>query len=206
MLHEPTWTRRGFLGRAALGTSAAISGEVALQLLTSTRVWAATAHGDLDILNFALTLEYLEADFYQQGNGSGIIADSRAKAIFALIGSDEQAHVMALMDTITKLGGTPVAKPTVRYPDATFKDYATFVKTAKTFEETGVGAYLGQAGAIADPNILQAAAGIFGVECRHAALVGKLAGQAPEGGVFMGATETALAKADVLAAVKPFLS
>lgn len=62
------------------------------------------------------------------------------------------------------------------------------------------------AGSITDPNILQAAAGIFGVECRHAALVGKLAGLAPEGGIYMGATETAKTKVDVLSAVKPFLS
>ena len=207
MLTDTIWTRRGFMGRTALGAGAVISGEVALQLLTTTRVWAmGAAQGDLDVLNFALTLEYLEADFYKQGNASGIITDAKAKDLFALIGSDEQAHVQALTDTITKLGGTPVAKPTIKYPDGTFKDYKTFVTTSKTFEEVGVGAYLGQAGGITDPAILQAAAGIFGVECRHAALVGKLAGLAPEGGIYMGATETAKTKDDVLTAVKPFLS
>ena len=206
MLTHTIWTRRGFIGRTALTAGAVISGEAALQLLTTTRVWAAAAQGDLDILNFALTLEYLESDFYKQGNASGIITEAKAKAIFTLIGSDEQAHVQALTDTITKLGGTPVAKPAVKYPDATFKDYATFLKTAKAFEETGVGAYLGQAGGITDPAILQAAAGIFGVECRHAALIGKLAGLPPEGGIYMGATETAKTKEDVLTAVKPFLS
>jgi len=206
MLIDTIWTRRGFIGRTALTAGAVISGEAALQLLTTTRVWAAAAQGDLDILNFALTLEYLEADFYKQGNASGIITDAKAKAIFTLIGSDEAAHVEALMGTITKLGGTPVTKPTVKYPDATFKDYTTFAKTAKVFEEVGVGAYLGQAGGITDPTILQAAAGIFGVECRHAALVGKLLGLPPEGGIYQGATETAKTKDDVLAAVKPFLS
>ena len=206
MITDNIWTRRGFLGRSAIGAGAVISGEVALQLLTTTRVWAAAAQGDLDILNFALTLEHLEADFYAQGNASGIITDAKAKSIFTLIASDEAAHVMALSDTIKKLGGTPVAKPTIKYPDATFKDYTTFVKTSKTFEEVGVGAYLGQAGALTDPDLLQAAAGIFGVECRHAALIGKLGGYPPEGGIYMGATETAKPKDDVLAAVKPFLS
>ncbi|MDQ6692257.1 MAG: ferritin-like domain-containing protein [Candidatus Dormibacteraeota bacterium] len=194
------------MGRTAIGAGAVISGGAALQLLTTTRVWAAAAQGDLDVLNFALTLEYLEADFYKQGNASGIITDAKAKDLFALIGSDEQAHVQALTDTIKKLGGTPVAAPTVKYPDGTFKDYKAFVTTSKTFEEVGVGAYLGQAGNLMDPMLLQAAAGIFGVECRHAALVGKLAGLAPEGGIYKGATETAKTKEDVLAAVKPFLA
>lgn len=194
------------MGRTALGVGAVISGEAAIAMLTSTRVWAAATPGDLDVLNYALTLEYLEADFYAKGNAAGIFTDQQTKSLFALIGSDELAHVQALSDTIIKLGGKPVDKPTVKYPDATFKDVKTFITTSKTFEEVGVGAYLGQAGAITDPAILQAAAGIFGVECRHAALVGKLAGLPPEGGIYMGATETAKTKDAVLAAVKPFLA
>ncbi len=202
------WTRRSFLGKSALGAGAVISGEAAIQLLSTTRVWAAAAQGDLDILNFALTLEFLEADFYMQANAAAdkLFTDQRSKDLFKLIGSDEAAHVSAISDTITKLGGKPVAKPTVKYPDGSFTDYKSFLKLSKTFEETGVGAYLGQAGAITDPAILQAAAGIFGVECRHAALVGKIAGLPAEGGVYMGATETAKTKDEVLAAVKPFLS
>ena len=73
------------------------------------------------------------------------------------------------------------------------------------FENTGVGAYLGQAGSITNKDILQAAAGIFGIEARHAALIGVISGAAPEGGIYKGATETPIAKAQVLAAVMPFL-
>jgi len=73
-------------------------------------------------------------------------------------------------------------------------------------EEVGVGAYLGQAGAITNPDVLQAAAAIFGVECRHAALIGRLAGLPAEGGIYQGPTEKPKTKDDVLAAVKPFLS
>ena len=73
------------------------------------------------------------------------------------------------------------------------------------FENTGVGAYLGQAGSITNKDILQAAAGIFGVEARHAALIGFISGATPEGGIYKGATETPLAKGAVLAAVMPFL-
>jgi hypothetical protein len=107
---------------------------------------------------------------------------------------------------VTKLGGTPVAKPTIKYPDGTFASRATFLKTSKTFEEVGVGAYLGQAGNLVNKDVLVAAAAIFGVEARHAALVGKVAGLPPEGGIYMGPVETAKSMADVLAAVKPLLS
>jgi hypothetical protein len=205
-MFERSLSRRAFVAGSAVGGSAVISGEAALQLLLSTRVWAAAAQGDLDVLNFALTLEYLEADFYRQGNAAGIITDSKEKDLFNLIQQDEQAHVQAISETVTKLGGTPVAKPTIKYPDGTFASRATFLKTSKTFEEVGVGAYLGQAGNLVNKDVLVAAAAIFGVEARHAALVGKLAGLPPEGGIYMGPVETAKSMADVLAAVKPLLS
>jgi rubrerythrin len=198
------WTRRSFIKRSAVGAGAVIGGDAALQLLTTTRAWAAEG-GDIDVLNFALTLEYLEAEFYTRANASGVITDSAEQEFFKLVQSDEQAHVKAISDTITKLGGTPVAKPQVNFPAATFQSRDNFLKTSKTFEETGVGAYLGQAGNIQNKDILQAAAGIFGVEARHAAGVGYFAKLQPEGGIYMGATETALDKNTVLAAVMPFL-
>ncbi len=202
---NPNLTRRRFLGTTAIGAGGAISGATAIELLSTTRVWADAA-GDLDILNFALTLEYLEADFYAKGVASVKFKTPHDKAVFTLIASDEAAHVTALTDTITKAGGKPVAKPTVKYPPGTFDSVDKFVTLAKTFEETGVGAYLGQAGAITNPDVLQAAASIFGIECRHAALVGRIAGLPPEGGIYMGATEKPKAKADVLSAVGPLLS
>jgi len=201
---NPNVTRRRFLGTTAIGAGGVISGATAIELLSTTRVWADAA-GDLDILNFALTLEYLEADFYAKGVASVKFKDAHEKAIFVLIASDEAAHVTALTDTITKAGGKPVAKPAVKYPAGTFDDRTKFVTTAKTFEEVGVSAYLGQAGLITNPDVLQAAAAIFGVECRHAALIGRVAGLPPEGGIYMGPTEKPKAKADILAAVMPFL-
>ncbi|MGI8607843.1 MAG: ferritin-like domain-containing protein [Candidatus Dormibacteria bacterium] len=202
---NPNVTRRRFLGTTAIGAGGVISGATAIELLSTTRVWADAA-GDLDILNFALTLEYLEADFYAKGVASVKFANAHDKAVFTLIASDEAAHVTALTDAISKAGGKPVAKPQVKYPAGTFESAAKFVTLAKTFEETGVSAYLGQAGAITNPDVLQAAASIFGIECRHAALVGRIAGLPPEGGIYMGATEKPKPKADVLAAVMPFLA
>lgn len=197
--------RRSFMGRTAVGTGAVIGGGTAIELLSSTRAWAAAEGTDGDILNFALTLEYLEATFYQQGNAANVIVDAREKDIFATIQKDEEAHVTALTETLNKLGVAPVAKPTVTFPSGTFATRASYLKLALVFENTGVGAYLGQAGSITNKDILQAAAGIFGIEARHAALIGVISGAAPEGGIYKGATETAIAKGDVLAAVMPFL-
>ncbi|MBJ7611487.1 MAG: ferritin-like domain-containing protein [Candidatus Dormibacteraeota bacterium] len=204
-MSNSNWTRRGFLQRSALGAGAVITGEGAIQLLSSTRAWAADFNSDVDVLNYTLTLEYLEATFYEQGNQAGILTSQADKDLFTLIQQDEEAHVKAISDTVTKLGGVPVAKPQVNFPADTFSSRDAFLKLSKTFEETGVGAYLGAAGSIQSKDVLQAAAGIFGVEARHAAAVGYISGAQPEGGIYMGATETAKSKADVLAAVMPFL-
>jgi hypothetical protein len=170
--------------------------------------WALAAPGDfandVDVLNYALTLEYLEAAFYQQGNKAGLL-DGVEKDYLASIQADEEYHVKALTDTINKLGGTPVAAPGVDF-GGSFADRNSYLTTSATFENVGVGAYLGAAGYIQDKSILQAAAGIFGVEARHAAIVANLLNQPAEGGVYRGAFETPISKADVLAAVTPFLA
>jgi rubrerythrin len=126
--------------------------------------------GDLDILNYALTLEYLEADFYAQGINSKVV-DGRELDIITAVGDHEAAHVGALSETITALGGEPVAEPKFKYPAPTFKDRDAFLKTASTFEELGVKAYHGQVTAIETPELLGAAASIAGVESRHASVI-----------------------------------
>ena len=188
------------------GQMSALSAPQALGALNNR--WAYAAPGDfgsdIDVLNYALTLEYLEAAFYQQGNQAGLL-DGVEKDYLATIQADEEFHVKALTDTIVSLGGTPVAAPWVDF-GGSFADRNSYLTTSVTFENVGVGAYLGAAGFIKDRAILQAAAGIFGVEARHAAVVANLLNLPAEGGVYKGAFETPIAKADVLAAVTPFLS
>ena len=155
--------------------------------------------GDIGILNYALTLEYLEAEFYQKGLAANILGDD-AKYVTP-VAAHEAAHVAALTATITKLGGTPATKPTFVFPPTTFSDKPTFLKTAVTFEETGVKAYHGQVTLIKDGAILGAAASIAGVESRHAAVLNYLAQTPP----VPNAIEQKATADETLAAIKPFL-
>ncbi|WP_326951313.1 ferritin-like domain-containing protein [Amycolatopsis sp. NBC_01307] len=187
------------------GQATDVSPQLALGALGNR--WALAQAGDfgsdLDVLNYALTLEYLESAFYVQGNKAVALSGAEADYL-KQIQSDEESHVTTLTATIKKLGGTPVEAPMVNF-GAAFDNRMSFLTASHTFENVGVGAYLGAAGFVKDKTILQAAAGIFGVEARHAAIVGNLLGLPAKGGVFMGNTETPKDKATVLAAVAPFL-
>lgn len=136
----------------------------------------------LDVLNFALTLEYLESEFYVRGlAATGLIADIDRPS-FETISAHETEHVQLLRDTIMALGGMPVAKPNFDYTAGSgsmtgpfadvFTNYATYLAVSQTFEDTGVRAYKGQAGNLISSNeILRAALRIHSVEARHAAHV-----------------------------------
>ncbi|MBE1467382.1 ferritin-like domain-containing protein [Kibdelosporangium phytohabitans] len=157
--------------------------------------------GDIEILNYALTLEYLEADFYAAGLKKNFVS-GRELELITEITDHESAHVTSVTALIKQLGGTPVAKPAIKYPDSTFADKASFLKAASTFEEVGVTAYHGQVGLIKSPEVLGAGAAIAGVESRHAAVLAMLMG----GNAFPAPIEKARTKEEVLAIVKPFLS
>lgn len=130
-----------------------------------------------DVLNFALTLEYLEDEFYKMAlNTSGLIPSEDIN-IFMQISKHESAHVTFLK---TALGSSAVAKPNFdftaggQFPNA-FTDYMTFLTLSQAFEDTGVRAYKGQAGNLVDDNnTLQAALQIHSVEARHASEVRRL--------------------------------
>lgn len=188
------------------GRTAVVPASVAVGALNNKFAWtqAGDFTNDVDVLNYALTLEYLEAEFYRQGNSAGLLS-GKEKTYLDQVQVDEESHVATIRATIMKIGGSPVAAPGVDYGDA-FDSREKYLTTSHTFENTGVSAYLGAAGYIKDKAILQAAAGIFGVEARHAAIVGNLLQLEPEGGVYMGATESPLSSAQVLKAVSPFLA
>ncbi|MGH8908730.1 MAG: ferritin-like domain-containing protein [Egibacteraceae bacterium] len=186
------------------GVASVIPATVALSMLNTKWAFAQAFEDDLDVLNYALTLEYLEAEFYRQGNAANLLQGQEAQYL-RQIGADENAHVTALTDTIMMLGGTPVAAPGVDFGMA-FASRESFLETAFTFENLGVSAYLGAAGSIRDKAILTAAASIFGVEARHAAIIGLVQGKPAEGGVYMTGFESPLPRDKVLAAATPFLT
>ena len=198
-------TRAAFFRKAAIGGGTVLGGSAILGMLPELAIGKPSKKQDLAILNFALTLEYLEAEFYALAvkHGSGFGAQARNLA--ATIAGHEAAHVQALRNTIKSLGGKPVAKPTFDFKHTT-RQRSTFLQTAYVLENTGVHAYLGQAGNLKSKALLAAAASIVTIEARHASAVATLADRTPyhDKGVGItpdGAFDTPLSKGAVLAAV-----
>jgi rubrerythrin len=187
-------TRASFLLRGALATGA-VYGAGAVAPFVSN---ALASTSDLAILNFALTLEYLETDFYRV-KAKAVALSGEAKTLAAMFADQEQEHVGALTQAIKGGGGTPVKKPTFVFP---VTDQASFLKLAYVLENTGVGAYNGAAPALASPQLLGAAGSIVQVEARHAAAIGLLTGESvtPSGGF-----DRSLTKAQVLAKAGPLI-
>ena len=187
-------TRGSFMVKGALAAGA-VYGVNAVAPFVS-QAFAQSGGGDVEIVNFALTLEYLEAAFYERGAQLGLSGEVRALA--RRFGDEESQHVDALTATVRKLGGRPAAKPTFAFP---MRDERSFLKLAQTLEDTGVSAYNGAGPAIRSPEVLGAAGSIVQVEARHAAVI-RLRNAAPPA---PDAFDKPLAEDKVLAAVKPFI-
>jgi rubrerythrin len=155
--------------------------------------------GDLGIAGYALTLEYLEADFYRQAAASGKLS-GKVLSVAKQFGHEEMQHVQALEGTIKKAGGKLPPKPKGKFP---LKNQASILKLAATVENLGAAAYLGQAPRIKDKEILAAALAIHAVEGRHAAVLNSVTGAdiSPDGAFAVPADA-----ATVLAKVKPFIA
>ena len=191
-------TRGAFFRRAGLTAAGLVGSSAFLGGLPSLAMGASLPKSDVAILNFALTLEYLEAAFYSQAAKN--IQDARANEFASLVRDHEEAHVKALKGV---LKSKAVKKPTFDFGKAV-TDLPTFVETAVALENTGVHAYLGQAGKIKTPAILAAAATIVTVEARHAAGAALLAdparfkgkgGITPQGGFDVPQSKAAILRA-----------
>lgn len=189
-------TRSSFILRGAIAAGA-LYGAGAVTPFVSQAL-AAGGGGDAEILNFALTLEYLESDFYNvKGRQVGLAG--QAKSYATQFGEQEQDHVTALTTTIKQLGGAPVAKPSFVFPVGNEK---SFLALASVLENTGVGAYNGAGPLLKSKQILAAAGSIVQTEARHAAAINLMIGKSPTPDQGF---DVALEKAKVLSAVKPLI-
>jgi hypothetical protein len=202
-------TRLGFLKKAGIAGAGAMSGGAILSALAPAafaaagngRPPASFGKGDIGILNYALTLEYLEAAFYNGASAANLPLSPQAHAFLATVTKDENAHVKFLESAL----GSKAAKE----PKFDFKGANTnaemFMKTAQVLENTGVHAYSGQALNIKNAAYVKAALSIVTVEARHASVIGLLNERATPTGTEIapnGPFDTPYTASKVLAAVK----
>lgn len=192
---EPV-TRSAFLVRSALAVGAA-AGAAAVGPWT-TRALAQS--NDAEIVNFALTLEYVEATYYAQALEK-VDLGSEARALTQELADNESQHVQTLRALSQQLGTAPVDKPRLDFGDA-YAGQEAFLKLANTFEDTGVSAYNGAGPMIRDSEVLAAAGTIVQVEGRHAALIRMLRDRPPAPLAF----DPPSTMEDVLEAVDPFIA
>jgi rubrerythrin len=154
--------------------------------------------GDIGILNYALTLEYLETAFYAEVVKSGLFKGADLATI-RKFGAEEAEHVEALTAAVKQLGGKPAPEPKAEFP---LKNAKSVLELAGTVENLGAAAYLGQAPNIQSPEVLASALAIHSVEGRHAAVLNTLLGTSitPDGAFAKPADVKT-----VLKSVEPFL-
>lgn len=153
--------------------------------------------GDVEILNFALTLEYLEATYYARALKE-VRMSGPVKALAQEIADNESAHVDFLSGAVKTFGAKPAKPPEVRFP---FSSEAKFLELAQTFEDTGVMAYNGAGPFIESKAILNNAGKIAQVEGRHAGAIRFLRGHHPAEAALDGVLEFQ----EVVDRVKPYL-
>jgi Ferritin-like domain len=208
-LRDAPSSRKAFL-RSLGGGAAAASLTVALAACGKKKVGgnqiggagvgtAGYGQGDAGIVNFALSLEYLEADFYRLAVQSGNL-DGRALELAKRFGDEETSHVTTLEGTVRNLGGKPAPRPK---PSFTLDTRQTILATMSQLEAIGAGAYLGQADRIQSEDILAAALSIHSVEARHAAVISMMLGRpiSPD-----GAFARPLTSVDVISQIRPFVT
>jgi rubrerythrin len=172
-------TRGAFLARSALAAGALYTAAATGPGLTHALGHAkhgAFSGGDIGIVNFALTLEKIEADFYKQALAvRGLSAD--AKKLIESIAANEDEHVKSLTQSITQLDGKPDPAPQTKFPPLTRE--GEVLQLAVQLEDTGVWSYNGAATQIQSTDLLQTVASIAQVEARHAGALRELAGMSP---------------------------
>jgi hypothetical protein len=187
-----------FIAACGSSSSSSSQGDPAAGTTSAASANAAAGSADLAIVNYALTLEYLEAQFYAKVGKSGLF-HGKTLSVLKTFGMEEAEHVAALKKVATSLG-TPATEPVGKFP---LKSAAQVAKLAGAVENLGASAYLGQAGNIQSKDILAAALAIHTVEARHAATLNTLLKLSPTPD---GAFAKPMTMAQVLKVVKPFIA
>lgn len=193
-------TRAAFLKKAGIGVGAVAFGGAFAGALPSIAKGAPIPASDVAILNFALTLEELEAAFYAEANAKRALKGETAR-FSRVVANHERTHVVFLRKA---LGAKAVAKPKFDFKGTT-ETMPKFQATAQALEDTGVHAYLGQVGNIKAKPILIAAGRILPVEARHAAWIRDIrfrGGTTPPTTPAPAAFEDPFTKARILSIVK----
>lgn len=198
----PAQTRRGFLKKSGIAIAAA---SVPFALASKADAQDARLGQDIAVLNYALTLERLEADFYVRGlqrfgaaDFAGLFCAAGLFDRLRDIRDHEVAHVATIQSVIEGLGGRPVMGGEFTFP---YTDARSFLRVAQVLENTGVSAYTGAVALIRLPAILTASSTIATVEARHAAYLNLVNGDNP----FPAATDTPRSPGDIIAAIRPFV-
>lgn len=192
---EPAVSRRRMLGDVAKISAGGAAALMALSAPAAVGARSAEATGmtDIDILNYALTLEHLENAFYRDG----IAIFGEVIDYISLIAEHERVHVETLVGVIQSLGGIPVQEQCYVFD---YSSAGAFLATAQLLENTGVMAYDGAIALIQDPGLQTAGATIATVEARHASYLNFVNGAVP----FPAAFDTASPMSEILAAAGGF--
>lgn len=169
-----------FKKSSSIGKKAAIAIAPVLLGGAFTKAYGKNTESVGEVLNYALTLEYLEDEFYKAGLAAGGLIPANRLAIFQQVSKHETAHVNFLKSVLTSMSVTPVTKPSFDFTAGgtfadVFSNYQTFLALSQSFEDTGVRAYKGRAGELLGNDVvLTAALQIHSVEARHASMVRRL--------------------------------
>ena len=201
-------SRKRFLRMAGAGAAGALAVAIAAcgggddesssQPATARRGPVPSPKQDLEIVNYALTLEYLESDFYARVISGGFFSGPDLELV-RVIADHERQHVEALTAAARRLDGRPARRPRTRF-DVSSRQEA--LELAISFEDLGAAAYLGQANRIQSKEVLASALAIHTVEARHAAALNEIGGKSPTPD---GAFAKPMDMNAVLAKAKPFI-
>ena len=218
---ESNSSRRGFLARSALagGALVALGGGAGIALADEHTTDAPAAAfddvdgTDVDVLNYALSLEHLERSFYAAGLEAFDEADfveadalsgldeSVRQAVYGYVGTlaeHETQHVAVLGQAVELLGGEPAEAAEYEFG---FETVGEFLSLSAVLENTGVAAYAGAAPFVESPDLLGVALSIHSVEARHAAMMNWVTETSP----FPDAFDPATSQSDVMDAVSQFI-